>query len=147
MRIVRCLLAAAAVFVVIASPAVAELNLHNHTLRQAEAAFARDRLPFQRDWSSASANPYLVDQANPKAAIPISFRRHLVGWAGGTNPSTFQSWQVFVFDSDSAAELFAHRWCRPPSCVGFISLRADNVAYVGSRIPAAARAIASLRRD
>jgi hypothetical protein len=131
----------------IASPAVAELNLHRHTLLQAEAAFYRAHLPFQRDWSPRSANPYLVGQANPRAEIPDAFRPHLIGWAGGTNSATFQSWQIFVFDSDAEASLFAHTWCKTPSCVGQLSLRADNVAYVGSRIPAASRAIASLRHD
>ena len=115
-------------------------------LRQVEAAFYRAGLPFQRDWSPHSANPYLVPGDNPRSGIPATFRAHLIGWADGTNSSSFQIWQVFVFDSDAKAASFARTFCKPASCTGLVSIRSDNVAYVGSRIPAALRAMARLRR-
>ena len=141
---VRALLGMVAAAALVAAPARAAPSLHRHTLRQAEAAFYRAGLPFQRDWKPGATNPYLARQANPRAEIPAPFRRHLIGWAGGTNSATFRSWQVFVFDTRSEAVLFGRTWCKPPSCVGLIRT-ADNVTYVGSPLAAASRAMARLR--
>ncbi len=144
---VRSLVASVSLAALIATPALGAASVHQLALRQAEAAFYRAGLPFQRDWSPQSANPYLVPQDNPKGRIPATFRAHLVGWADGTNSSTFRIWQVFVFDSGAEAATFTRAWCKPPSCTGLVSVRSENVAYVGSRIPAALRAMAILRRS
>ncbi len=133
----------------LAGPALAARAETLHSLRSVEAAFYRAGIPFSSEWVPTPPNPYLVPKASaPGSSLPSAFRRHLIGWAGRVNATTFNGAQVWVFDGGApAAEYAGWAWrhCSPSPCTGRI-LRADNVVYVGSPLPAAARAMAALHR-
>jgi len=110
-----------------------------HTLRAAEAAFYRAGLPFRVEWTP---NPYLRP-GGPPAPVPVPkpLLAHLTGLAEGANPVKFTEWIVFIFDQPGSALAFA----RLPILEHTLVTRADNVIYVGARIPAAMRAMSRLR--
>ncbi len=64
------------------------------------------------------------------------------GWAEGIDSVKFQEWSVTVFDQSASALAFARLAAHGTP---FLILRADNVVYVGTRLPAAERAMAQLR--
>jgi hypothetical protein len=122
-----------------------------HGLRSVEAAFYRAKLPFAQDWNPHPLNPYLVpaQKDDARLTVPRAIRSRLVGWAGGANAKTFKVWQVFVFDSQSAAISFAvveRAHCKPPDCNATV-LRANNVVYFGNRMQAALQALAALHHE
>lgn len=136
------------VVLAVATPAFAVSTPRLYGLRQAEAVFYRAGLPFSAEWSPRPVNPYLVPRQpnDPRQGLPAALRSHLIGWAGGSNSSTFKTWQVFVFDREPSAVAGANWWkrrCKPASCNGFV-LRAENVVYFGTRLVRADRAMKQL---
>ena len=112
-----------------------------HTLRAAEAAFYRAGLPFQAEWTP---NPYLRPHAPPSPVpMPKPLFAHLTGLAGASDPVRFTESIVFVFDGPAPALAFSGLAGREH----FLVIRADNVVYVGARLPAAMRAMTQLRRQ
>jgi hypothetical protein len=112
-----------------------------HTLRAAEAAFYRAGLPFQVEWTP---NPYLRPNGPPfPVPVPKPLLAHLTGSAEGASPVKFTEWIVFIFDQPARALAFA----RLPALEHVLVIRADNVVYVGTRLPPAMRAMSQLRQE
>jgi hypothetical protein len=111
-----------------------------HTLRSAEAAFYHAGLPFQGEWTP---DPYLRPTPTP-AWVPKRLLADVTGWAAGANAVTFKVWDVTVFDQSAPALAFSSMMAARAR--SSLVLRADNVVYVGARLPAAERAMAQLRR-
>lgn len=112
-----------------------------HTLRAAEAAFYRAGLPFQGQWTP---NPYLRPSGPPSPVpVPAPLLAHLTGLAEGANSVKFTEWIVFIFDHPASAIAYT----RLPILEHVLVTSADNVVYVGARIPAAMRAMSRLRHE
>jgi hypothetical protein len=117
-----------------------------HDLRAAEEAFYKAGLPFEVEWTP---NPYLRPTLGPTSdsslvRVPKPLLAHVTGWAEGVNAVKFQEWSVTVFNQSTSALAFARLAAHGTP---FLVLRADNVVYVGTRLPAAKRAVAQLRRN
>jgi hypothetical protein len=115
-----------------------------HGLRSAEEAFSKAGLAFEVEWTP---NPYLHPTLGPASnssliKVPKPLLAHVNGWAEGIDSVKFQEWTVTVFDQSASALAFARLAAHGTP---FLILRADNVVYVGTRLPAAERAMAQLR--
>jgi hypothetical protein len=126
-----------------------------HSLQAAEQAFYEAGLPFEFDWKpnrllrpspkTGGAGPGPTRDGNPATPVPPQLLGQLRGWAGGVDARTFKVWTVAVFDRASAAIAYAQLATRTAQTL--VALRANNVVYVGTPFPAAARAIGQLRHE
>jgi hypothetical protein len=122
------------------------------SLQSAEATFAHEHVSFQSDWRSGSKNPYLTQPSKaPLASIlPQRLIPHLRGAAWWQSARTFRTRELFVFDRSSEAEQLV-AWERKGVEQGTIDagknvvLVAKNAVYFGDNVPAAHRAMATLR--
>jgi len=122
------------------------------SLRSAEAAFDRAQIPFQSDWRSGTTNPFLTQagETSRLAMVPVQLRPRLRAAAWALNANTFQARFLLVFARSSDAQQFL-AWDRKGVRQGTIDqgknvvLVARNAVYFGQNLPAARRAMATLR--